>query len=480
MQGIILFASSILKLYFLFEKRYRLYFIICLATFILPDIFVFKPSCKIIGNKCHSIAFIIDNHIRTMVLKNVYVNGVLSDIEVSDSVITAISAASAGTCSDKPSAVNLQGACWAIPGMVNMHTHSAMTLLRSAGSGLPLQRWLNECIFPKEAKLTPDDIYRGALAACNEMLASGTTAFNDMYFDIESTVMAVAETGMSATIALSMTDRDFDDASYMKKTSKFFADFAHMKENAPRGISYAVAPHSIYAVSGKHLSYLADFATDAEVPFHIHLSETKKEMDDCVSLHGMPPVKYLDKLGIIDKLGNSLIAAHALWLSDDEIEILGSHKATVVHNPNSNLKLGSGHDFKYLKLKHAGANVTLGTDGCASSDNLDMVEAMKTMSLLQKGTHCDPSILPADEVFKIATSNGRTALGLNHFGLEVGKVADFCLVDLNNHVFNGLMETSKDTKELNINFLNRLIYAANGSAVCGCVIGYKATGKAKQ
>lgn len=349
---------------------------------------------------------------------------------------------------------------FALPSLVNMHTHSAMTLLRSAGSGLPLFRWLNEAIFPREAQLTPDDIYRGALDACEEMRQTGTTAFNDMYFSIESTLRAAKETNLQANIALSVTDRDCEDKQLFAK----FLDLIHHRFEES-GCSFSIAPHSIYTVSAHNLQMLADFAKEHQTLFHIHLSETQKEREDCLHENGVPPVVYLDRLGIFDKVGSKFIGAHSLWLDPTEIEILGSHHVTAVHCPNSNLKLGSGYRFLYTELRDAGVNVTLGTDGCASSDNLDMVEAMKVMSLLQKGVRNDPSVLPADEVLKVASNNGRKALGLPDNSIVEGNVADFFLISTNNRVFKNIEYINSTPTQIHQEFLNRLIYAADGNAV---------------
>ena len=393
-----------------------------------------------------------------MLYRNIYVDGVLSDITVDSGKIARIEPIG----SDYEAQRRKKGDefFFALPSLVNMHTHSAMTLLRSAGSGLPLFRWLNEAIFPREAQLTPDDIYRGALDACEEMRQTGTTAFNDMYFSIGSTLRAAKETNLQANIALSVTDRDCEDKQLF---AKFLDSIHHRFEES--GCTFSIAPHSIYTVSAHNLQMLADFAKEHQTLFHIHLSETQKEREDCLHENGVPPVVYLDRLGIFDKVGSKFIGAHSLWLDPTEIEILGSHHVTAVHCPNSNLKLGSGYRFLYTELRDAGVNVTLGTDGCASSDNLDMVEAMKVMSLLQKGVRNDPSVLPAEEVLKVASNNGRKALGLPDNSIVEGNVADFFLISTNNRVFKNIEYINSTPTQIHQEFLNRLIYAADGNAV---------------
>lgn len=385
------------------------------------------------------------------VIENIFIEGKLSRITIGDDGII---------CSIDEIPIEgqqIEEMSFALPGLVNMHTHSAMTLMRSAGSGLPLFRWLNEAIFPIEAKLTAEEIYQGALDACHEMRETGTVAFNDMYFSIESTIRAAVETGMYANVGMSVTDRDFDNP-------RLFEDYLKTVEriNCPN-ITTSIAPHSIYLVSGRNLQYLADFAKEHGLLFHIHISETQKEREDCLKEHGMPVVRYLERLGIFDKVENRFVGAHALWLDKDEIQILGEHGATVVHCPNSNLKLGSGYRFLYTELRDAGVNVTLGTDGCASSDNLDLVEAMKVMSLLQKGTRNDPSVLPAEEVLEVATTNGYRALGLQGMGIEVGNKFNASIISLNNRIFKGIELINSTPAQRKKEFLNRLIYAGRGT-----------------
>lgn len=404
-------------------------------------------------------------NITPMTYRNIFVDGNLCDISIANGTVSAITPVTESVLKER--FADRQDFYFAIPGLTNMHTHSAMTLLRSAGSGLPLHRWLNEAIFPREAKLTPKLIFDGALDACNEMRHTGTTAFNDMYFSIQSTVQAACQTGLDANIALSVTDADFEKPELVQsflETASAVADNV-LSANPQRRITLSIAPHAIYTVSGKNLKYLADFAAEHNALFHIHLSETQKEREDCISEYGVPPVVYLEKLGVFDKVGARFIGAHALWLDSTEIQILGSCSASVVHCPNSNLKLGSGYRFLYTELRDAGVNVCLGTDGCASSDNLDMIEAMKVMSLLQKGIRNDPSVLPADEVLRVASTNGRRALGLPDNAIAIGNVANFSIININNRIFKGIDIINSTSAERQVEFLNRLIYAGNGSLI---------------
>lgn len=196
--------------------------------------------------------------------------------------------------------------------------------------------------------------------------------------------------------------------------------------------TFAVAIHAIYSVSEELMLWAADFAREKGVRIHIHLSETKKEVEDCMKQHGISPVAYLDRLGL---LGPDVIAAHTLWLSDEDVEILGRRGVTCVHNVNSNLKLSSGYRFLYNELRDAGANICLGTDGCASSNNLDMLETMKTSAMIQKAWREDPSVMPIGEIISMATSNAGKGLGLNIGRIEEGMLADILIIDKGGYSF---------------------------------------------
>jgi 5-methylthioadenosine/S-adenosylhomocysteine deaminase len=196
---------------------------------------------------------------------------------------------------------------------------------------------------------------------------------------------------------------------------------------------FAIAIHAIYSVREEMIVWATEFARRHGLKIHIHVSETRKEVEDCKVQHGgMSPVEYLDSLGV---LGPDVIAAHTLWLSDDDVRILGERGVTCVHNVNSNLKLASGYKFLYNELRDAGANICLGTDGCASSNNLDMLETMKTSAMIQKAWRDDPSAMPLDELMAMATSNAGKALGLNIGKIEAGALADILIVDTDNYNF---------------------------------------------
>ena len=355
-------------------------------------------------------------------------NGKAVDITIVDGLIVN------GECGPDADVIDCTGLA-VFPGLMNMHSHAPMTLFRGLGDDQPLDVWLNKYIWPAEQKLNDDLVYQGTLQACREMLASGTTAFNDMYFRLPAMAQAVRDSGIRARLGLNV----FGDADNLNEIEKLLT-------LNPKPLTFSIAPHSIYTVSEKGLRRCADACRDLHLPMHIHMSETQKEVDDCLREHGCRPWEYLDKLGILDQLGENIIAAHCLHLSDSEIRLIGDHHITCVHCPNSNLKLGSGYRFQMLELLDAGANVMLGTDGSASSNNLDMIEVMKTAALLQKGWRMDPSAVPADLILRLATG-GHT--------IAPGQPACLFLAKLN---------TSEITQSGN-NTTSNLVYATHGENV---------------
>ena len=313
-----------------------------------------------------------------------------------------------------------------IPGFVNAHTHAAMTLFRGFGDDMPLMPWLEQKIWPNEAKLTREDVYWGTKLACLEMIKSGTTTFFDMYHKIANN-MPVFQS--------------------KRENEKLVVDV----ENYSKRIRYAVGPHAIYTVSGELLQWIHGFAAEHSVPIHLHLAETEGEVRNSIKQFGFTPVRYLYKLGI---LSPRLIIAHGIYVDDDEIRMLADHGVKVVHNPASNMKLASGIQFKFCEMRKAGVTVALGTDGCSSSNNVDMIEAMKLASLLGKAWRKDPEAIPASEIFQAATEAGALAIGLKAGRIAEGYLADLCLVDLDIPAFTP-----------NHNFVSNLVYAANGSCI---------------
>lgn len=314
-----------------------------------------------------------------------------------------------------------------VPGFVNAHTHASMTLMRGYADDLSLHDWLSNHIWPLEAQMGEEDIYHGARLACLEMIRSGTTCFNDMYWHFHGVARAVEEMGLRAM--LSSVFIDFNDAEKAAAQRELTIRLFEESKRYSGRIGFALGPHAPYTVSEESLRWAKRFADENGLLLHIHLSETEKEVLDCVERHGVCPVEWLERIGF---LGPNVVAAHVIHVSDAEIRILARHQVKVVHNPASNMKLASG-SFPYRRMRGHGVEVSLGTDGCASNNNLSMLEEMKIAALHAKLVHNDPTVMTASEAFAMATQNGARALGLDCGSIAPGKLADCVLVDLSNH-----------------------------------------------
>ena len=382
----------------------------------------------------------------SILIKNVLLNDQRTDILIEENKITSIS----NNIQTEGIEIIIDGSNKAaFPGLVNGHTHAAMTFFRGYGDDLPLEEWLNTKIWPNERNLTDEIVYWGTKLACLEMIKTGTTTFNDMYFRFKESARATDEMGIRGVFPQLMFD-GLDPVQAKKVQSRISAkDF---EGNYSSRIMFSIAPHAIYTVSGGSYKWAMDFAKEHNIVVHTHLAETQTEHQNAVKNFGMSPVRYLNSLGV---LRPNLVIAHCLWLDDDEIKMLADNDVKVIHNPNSNLKLASGHRFLYNEMNDKGICIGLGTDGCSSSNNLDMIEAMKMMSLLQKGWRLDPTALPAEETIKVATENGARALNINTGKIEVGKLADIFLVNINTPAFT----------PFNNNTASNLVYAANGNNV---------------
>ncbi len=336
-----------------------------------------------------------------------------------------------------------------IPAMINTHTHAAMTLFRGYGDDLPLMTWLENYIWPVEAKMKDEDVYIGAKLACLEMIKSGTSTFLDMYMCPLETARAVEEMGLRAMISYTLFDQgDAKRAELDRKRS--YEYFEKFKEFSSR-ITFNLGPHAIYTVSGEQLQFCHKFAQEHNVKIHLHLSETKGEVEECQRLHGTTPVRYLDRLGI---LSPNLVLAHMIWVDEEEMDLVAKSGASVVHNPASNMKLASGYAFPYEEYKKRGIKVGLGTDGCSSSNNLDMFVAMKLASLLGKVWRYDSTAVKADDIFASATSIGADILELNAGRIEEGRLADLSLIDL----------SRPELVPMN-NLTSNLVYSTSGACV---------------
>jgi 5-methylthioadenosine/S-adenosylhomocysteine deaminase len=313
----------------------------------------------------------------------------------------------------------------ALPGLVNTHTHAAMTLLRGYADDMPLQEWLSQKIWPLEAHLTGDDVYRGTMLACMEMIRTGTTAFNDMYFFMERAAEAVDRSGIRATLAHGFIDLSLEEKreSEIKATEHLISHVRSLRN--PR-IKAAVGPHAIYTVSPEGLTWCAEYAKEQDIGIHIHLSETEQEVTDCVARYNARPPAHLDRCGCLTP---RTVAAHCCWLDREDCRLLGERGAYASHNPASNMKLAVNRAMPCHWLTEAGAGVALGTDGCASNNNLDMMEEMKFAALLQKFYWNSQTLLPARDTVRMATETGARALRIGPGTLMVGAPADLIILD---------------------------------------------------
>jgi len=339
----------------------------------------------------------------------------------------------------------------AMPGLVNAHTHSSMVLMRNASDDLPLERWLNESIFPREQKLTRDIVKKGTLLGITEMIKSGTTTFLDMYYEMDVVADTVIESGMRANISygLMTCNRLYQGIEY---ASKYCADFKKKYENANNGkIKTSIEVHSVYLCDEEMLKANAKLAKEINSPIHIHLHETKTEVETSKLQYGHSPIKECLKTGIFDV---PVIAAHTVWVDEEDMQILKERNAYPVHNPSSNLKLGSGF-AKVPDMLNLGIDVALGTDGAASNNSLDMFKEMHLTSLIHKGVTLNATTMNANQTIKMATYNGAKALGYDNLGyLKENMKADLILVEtdtINNIPLN--------------NPVSAIVYSANGSNV---------------
>ncbi len=313
-----------------------------------------------------------------------------------------------------------------IPGLINSHTHVAMTLMRGYGDDMPLDRWLNDRIFPFEDKLTGEDVYWGSLLGIAEMLRSGTTSFSDMYYFCDRVAQAVRESGIKANIGRGIScfdpDKRFADLPAYRELAELLGS-VHGEDDGR--ILIDVAPHSEYTTRPDILADTAQLAADYRARMQVHVSETRKEHLECVERHGMTPAQVLEKAGVLDQ---PVTAAHCVWLSEADMARFAAHGVTAAHCPKSNLKLASGI-AQVEKMQRMGLRVALGTDSAASNNALDMLEEMRTAALIAKGVSLDPCALPAGRVLYMATREGALAQGREDCGdIAEGMRADLVLL----------------------------------------------------
>lgn len=363
-----------------------------------------------------------------ILLKNILFSGKECDILIKGNRISRISE----DMTDLPASTEVVDCTRkvALPGFVNMHTHAGMSMMRGVGEDIAFHEWLAK-IWEIEKDIDGDYIYQATRMACLEMIRTGTTTFNDQYWFAPMAYKAASEMGVRSVLSYVVCDRNDpaqsevqkEECRQMYELSKTWSDLA----------TFVISIHAVYSVSEPMVLWAKDFARENGLKIHIHLSETEKEVKDCMEQHGgMSPVEYFDSLGL---LGPDVIAAHTVWLSDNDIDILGKRGVTCVHNINSNLKLASGYRFRYNELRDAGANLCIGTDGCCSSNNLDMLEAMKTSAVVQKAWRSDPACMPLDELLAMSTVNAAKVLGLEIGEIREGALADIMIVDTDNYHF---------------------------------------------
>lgn len=347
-----------------------------------------------------------------------------------------------------------------MPGLINTHTHAAMVIFRGLADDLPLMEWLERYIFPAESKnLTQELVYLGTLLACAEMIRSGTTTFCDMYIFEKEVAKAAKDAGMRAVVGEVLYDFSSPNINSIEKGLQYSAELIETWKDDSL-IRPSVDPHSTYACSPELIKECKKLADVYKIPLVIHLSETQSEVDLIKARYGLTPIFLLDKLGILDE---RLIADHCVKITKDEINLLKRYSVKVAHCPESNMKLASGV-APVPELISNGVSVGLGTDGCASNNNLDMFQEMDTTAKLHKIYWEDPTLMDAKSVVRMATINGAKVLGLEKdIGtIEVGKKADLIIIDLNKPHLTPLY-----------NYYSQIVYAMNGADVVGNIIDGK-------
>ena len=341
-----------------------------------------------------------------------------------------------------------------MPGLINTHTHLAMSIFRGYKDDRKLMDWLENAIFPVEDKLEPDDIYWNSYLSCLEMIKSGTTTFNDMYFGMNKTIEVAEQSGLRAVVAWSMTDDSIRDK--VEKTREYFKKYNYEGSR----IKVYVSAHAPYSCNPDTIKLCVDLAKELGTGIHIHLSETLDEEDTMAERYGKRSAEYLNELHVFDV---PVVLAHGVYLNESDLEILKNIKGGISHNPISNCKLSSGI-CDVINLRKNGINVGLGTDGIGSTSTLDMFEEMKTAAYLQKVNKMEPTVITAYDILKMATIEGAKVLGLDdEIGtIEVGKKADMIFI-----------KTDKLHLCPENDLCANLVYSANGADVDTVIIDGK-------
>lgn len=348
-----------------------------------------------------------------------------ADVAVADKTIAAVGKAPEDFSADRV----IDGEkLLLLPGFYNAHCHSAMTLFRGYAEDMPLQKWLNERIFPTEAKLTHEAVYAGSLLACAEMIKNGVVSFTDMYDKCEDTLRAVAETGMKCNTSRAVMSFDGGDNIAGDFRTKEAIALAEEYNGACDGrIRVDMSLHAEYTNNAKSAEYIAKYAAEHGLRLHIHLSETETEHRECIARHGCTPLRFFERAGALEV---PVTAAHCVYVTDDDIALMAEKGVTAVHNPSSNLKLGSGV-MPLRKMLDAGVNVALGTDGASSNNALDLLFELRLAAILHKGIARRADETTAAELLPLLAENGARSQGRDDCGrLEAGTRADLVAINI--------------------------------------------------
>lgn len=345
-----------------------------------------------------------------------------------------------------------------LPGLINCHTHAYMSIMRSYADDLPFKEWLFERVMPIEDTLTPEDAYWGNMLSIAEMIRTGTTTFVDMQMFPRRAVKACKDSGMRAVITRGLVGETRDEEAAKKRIDEAFDEMKYGEDiGAP--CMFGLGPHAIYSCGEDLLKYVSELAAEKNMLLNMHLTETQHEYDTCIAEHGMTPVEYIGSLGLLDR---RILLAHCVYLKDSDCSLLKRPNVHIALNPASNMKLANGFAPADRMLRE-GINLTLGTDGAASNNALNLFLEMRLLALSQKGVTKDALSCTADEVLRMATENGAAAIGREDLGkVEAGKTADLILIDENQPNLRPLY-----------NIKSALVYAATGAEVSDVLIGGK-------
>jgi 5-methylthioadenosine/S-adenosylhomocysteine deaminase len=380
-----------------------------------------------------------------ILIKDVLLDGYTTDIFIDNGVIEEITTQCDRTADKVINGKNKA----ALPSLINGHTHAAMTLFRGYADDMQLKNWLEEKIWPLEAKLSEEDVYWGAKLACLEMIKNGITVFNDMYWHWEATARATYDMGIRGFISAVFIDM-FDPKKSDEQIEENIKLFKLSEKYKPH-VTFTFGPHAIYTVSRKSLEWMRDFSKKEDILIHMHLAETQNETDFSTEKYGLTPVEFLHS---IDLLSERYIGCHGCMLDEADTHILKKEKVKLVHVPVSNLKLSVDRIFPHSLMKTGGIPYCFGTDGCASNNHLDIIETMKFASLLAKFFSHDPTMLPARETFDFATKAAADIFRLDTWEIKVGNHPDIILIDLSRPEFVP-----------NFDIYSDIVYASNGHAV---------------